>query len=371
MSSVTNVQIQDVLDKLKNKGVDQSTLYLVENVKNLKNEGVKNAIAGLSLIIDDFTTKNLEELVRHAYTNNDLIIPSLPEPSPMYKKLTPTSNELQKAKCVFDSTNYKESDLYKSMDTKMQEQLDEIMEIDKGYFNYLCFIEYKNGRLPDDYLRQLIETEYQILVKRKTEDDAHRIAQNAEIKHVEETNLNELSLKAKLTAKLTEKLNEAFTNGVLIKKCEGGSNPIFGKTKQDCCDSICKKIDNLVNELKEILNQYGTDSLGNNTIAEVVSSFTGKFNVGDKKSNIFKYLKNCKEEKKIDDETYDRVSSKVKWLASFLGIPSEQEGGYYNTKSRTRKNSRKSRGRGHRHRRSSHNKKRHTKRHTKRYRKRK
>jgi hypothetical protein len=218
-----------------------------------------------------------------------------------------------------------------------------------------------------DLFRQLIETKYLMTIKKVTEDNARSIAQANEAGRVEEKNLNELDLKAKLTAKL----NEAFTNGVLVKNCEKGSNPIFGKTKKDCCDSICKKIDNLVNELEEILKQYGIDSLGNKTIAEVVPSLTGKFTVGDKENNIFKYFKHCKEEKKIDDTKYSRVRLQVELLSFFLGIPSEQEGGYYNTKSRTSKKSRKSRGRGRRHRRSSHNKKRHTKRHTKRYRKRK
>jgi len=264
---------------------------------------------------------------------------------------------------------YIESNTYDEyMDPDTKSKFDKIIKQEPEYLQKLHDIVTKNPEYlhMTDLFRQLIETEYQMLIEEKGEDEARSIAQNADIERVQQKNSNELDLKVKLTAKL----NEAFTNGVLIKKCDGGSNPIFGKTKKDCCESICKKIDNLVNELEEILKQYGINSLGNKTIAEVVPSLTGKFTVGDKKSNIFKYFKYCKEEKKIDETTYSRVRLNIELLAFFLGISSQQGGRTHSRRKRhTSKKSRKSRGR--RHRRSSHNKKRHTKRHTKRYRNRK
>ena len=254
------------------------------------------------------------------------------------------------------------------MDNNTKSKFDAIIEKDPEYLTELHNIVTKNPEFlhMSELFRQLIDIKYQISIEGKNEEEAQLIAQNAETKNNVKKDLNESNLKTKLT----EKLNEAFTNGVLIKKCDGGSNPIFGKTKKICCESICKKIDNLVNELEEILKQHGIDSLGNKTIAEVVPSLIGKFTVGDKKSNIFKYFKYCKEEKKIDETTYNRVRLNIEKLAFFLGISSQQEGGYSNTKRRSKnkyrhasKKSRKSRPR----RRSLRNKKRHTKRHTKRY----
>ena len=252
---------------------------------------------------------------------------------------------------------------YERMDDDIKSKFDEIIKKEPEYLKELDNIVTEDPEFLNmsDLFRQLIDTKYQMLIKGETDKKrAEDIAQDNEAKKSLES----------LESRLKAELEKAFTNGVLIKKCDGGSNPMFGNTKKDCCDSICEKIDNLVKTLEKILRY----SLENKTIAEVAPSLTGRFTVGDKKSNIFNYFEDCKTEGKIDEKKYQRVKSNIEKLKNFLGIQSQQ-GGYsknrYNRTTSTRKKSRKSRGRGRRHRRSSHNKKRHTKRHTKRYRKRK
>lgn len=223
-------------------------------------------------------------------------------------------------------------------------------------------------------LRQLINIEYFITVKGYTRDQAQLYAQNIERNLVSQLHVNLKFNDEKLVIELTKTLETAFINGVLVKDCDGGSNTLLGNTKKPCCASICVKINNLVKELDEILAQHGID-MGSKTIAEIAPLLRGRFTVGDKKSNIFKYFENCKDEHQIDDATYTTTKFNIKKLAFFLGISSQQEqtAGYSKNKyHRASKKSRKShRRRRHHHRRSSRNKKHHTKRHTKRYRKRK
>lgn len=230
------------------------------------------------------------------------------------------------------------------------------------------------GMLYDkETLRQLINVEYFFTVKGYTLDQARLYAQNIE-RNLASSQFND----EELVIELTKTLGKAFTDGVLVKDChgDGGSNTLFRKTKETCCKSICVKINKLVNELEEILAQHGID-MGSKTIADIAPLLRGRFTVGDKKSNIFKYFENCKEDGNIDDKTYVETKLNIEKLAFFLGISSQQEqtGGYSKNKyRRTSKKSRKSH-RHRRHRRSSYNKKhhvkRHTKRHTKRYRNRK
>jgi len=228
---------------------------------------------------------------------------------------------------------------------------------------------------------------------------------------------------------LEEILKKFFDKGVLNKGCLV-SNRIFGKEKtvELCCKTVCKKIDSLVSTLEKFLTtKIGKEAtLLDTSLKNIAPDLDEKYKVDDKDTSIFKYVLQCFVDNGMDTDELLEIKPQIEKLESFFGFkktvfpsileklvkknvspPLEWEDGEgvspptlgkeveedvspptlgreveknvlvtggkarSRLKRRTSKNSRKSRGRGHRHRRSSHNKKRHTKRHTKRYRKRK
>ena len=273
----------------------------------------------------------------------------------------------------------KVSDLfYKHMNFETRMKYDEITKLNHKFPEELYLINNhpdSKGMLTDkQILRQVINVQYLITVEGYTREDAQQKATEIERNLVSQLHVNLKFNDKELVIELTKTLETAFIDGVLVKDCDGGSNPLFRKTKETCCASICVKINKLVNELEALLIRHGI-VMGSKTIADIAPLLIGRFTVGDKKSNIFKYFKNCKDELQIDEATYTTTKSNIEKLAFFLGIPSQQEqtAGYSKNKYRhASKKSRKShRRRRHHHRRSSRNKKHHTKRHTKRYRNRK
>jgi hypothetical protein len=258
-----------------------------------------------------------------------------------------------------------EYDEYMDSDTKFK--FGEIIKKDPVYLQTLHNIVTKDPEYLNmhDLFRQLIETEYQMKIKGKGENEARRIAQDAEIERIK-------LLKEPILTQLREILEKYFTDHVLKKGCYN-SNPIMfksEKTKQDCCKTVCEKINELFKDLQNFLLTNKIGVLGEVTLKQIAPSL-GIFSVEIKDSNIFSYIEDCHNEGKISPEQYNTVKAKIVMLSNFFNfLP--QQGGRTNSrrKRRTSKKSRKSR-RHRRHRRSSHNKKRHTKRHTKRYRKRK
>jgi len=191
-----------------------------------------------------------------------------------------------------------------------------------------------------------------------------------------------------LNNKLKDELLLVFNSEKFKKNIKGVKQSLNGFTYKlskgcDCSNleichaSCCKTVTNFVTEFIEgITTVFSNNSIPSSTdlpelsiacdsidsnffdtcklnpvgLREKIRLFAKLIGVEVSHFDVFKYL----------DDGSDEISKFFK-----------EGGSHSRRKRRTSKKSRKSRGRGRRHRRSSHNKKRHTKRHTKRYRNRK
>jgi hypothetical protein len=251
------------------------------------------------------------------------------------------------------------------MDPDTKSKFNEIIAKNPEYIKELDDIvrEHPEYLYMSDLFRQLIETEYLMTIKKVTEDNARRIAEKNEAGRVAEKKL----LKEPILTQLRKILEKYYNDHVLKKGCYN-SNPLMSKsekTKQDCCKTVCEKINELFRDLQTFLLTNEIGVFGEVTLEQIAPSL-GIFSVENKDSNIFSYIEDCHNEGKISPEQYKTVKAKIVMLSNFFNfLP--QQGGRTNSrrKRRTSKKSRKSR-RHRRHRRSSHNKKRHTKRYRKR-----
>ena len=326
-----------------------------------------------------------------------------------------------------------ETELYDLQTDQTKSLIEQIIRKESNYFHNLYKIVYENGGIQSDLLAQIVEIKYQMLIKKKTKEEAEEIALETAKRIGEGKNLlpdsniqevEKILLENVLTPnekqQLKAILTKYFPNREISKNCIK-SNPLFGSkdvTTDSCCLELYKRITSAVNDIKDLLRTKSFN-LNEITLSDVAPSLpTYTIDMNDPK-NFFKYLKKCLDEHRITDTDLLFFGYDIQWLARFLDIepqwlsvfieqsqpsplltiPPEPEpnttlesqnlespvkpglpetyyrivGGYSKNKyRRASKKSRKShRRRRHHHRRSSCNKKHHTKRHTKRYRKRK
>lgn len=331
----------------------------------------------------------------------------------------------------FDYTK-QETELYDLQTDQTKYLIEQIIRKEPTYFHDLYKIVNESGGIPSDLLAQIVEIKYQMLINKKTEEEAQQIALETAKRIVEgknllpDSNIQEVeTILLKNVLNYDEKqqlkaiLTKYFPNREISKNCRK-SNPLFGSkdvTTDSCCLELYERITRAVNHIKNFLRTK-TFNLNEITLTDIAPSLPRYTIEMEDPTNFFKYLKKCLDEHRITDTNLLIFGYDIQWLARFLDmepqwlsvfnkqsqpnpllpIPPEPEpnptlesqdlkspvqsglrepyyqivGGYSKNKyHRASKKYRKSHRRRRHHRRSSRNKKHHTKRHTKRYRNRK
>lgn len=276
--------------------------------------------------------------------------------------------EIKVAGCDFNSSNYKDSELYKRITDKNQyaetvEHLDEIMRQKPDYFKELCsWNKSRYGPISSEDFRQIIAIEYGKLSGKSgtvARDEAAASARKLNTEILSEENINSQRVA------LTNLLHRIFPQNVKIeqktmtlsKNCGFGGN-LF------CCKNLSKFTNNFV----RIVGQFFSENNGKYDGPDPLFTLSDLFDEIRIKSNFFE-LRCLNQQQKQSLEAIIGINIRKE--------QKEQTGGSHSR--RKRHASKKSRKSHRRHRRSTRNKKRHmkhhtkhhTKRHTKQYRHRK
>ena len=267
----------------------------------------------------------------------------------------PTPEEITVAGCDFNSNNYRESDLYNSMDDEYKQKLDKITmkDPDASFFNLLCFSNKPPyGPLSTGDIRQIIDIEYGKLSGKSgtvARDEAAASAAASARKINLSKELSEERINSQRVA-LTNLLHKIFPQNVKIeqKTMTLSKNCGFGG-KLFCCSNLSK----FTTKFVRIVGQFFSENNGNYDGPDPLFTLSDLFDEIHIKSNFFELL--CLNQQQKNS------------LRAIIGIniQEEQTGGSHSR--RKRHASKKSRKSHRRHRRSTRNKKRNTKRHMKRH----